>query len=130
MRYHYYLHLTDERYAQCQVSGKWESSFSNPRSLAPESWLLTTTMGCLSLTSFVSWLDQTHCYSEHLFSILSEKRNKCAELAPQLIEGTNILLWGHNYGLKDLVGSGSGSCFGHLAGDKEDDVNGPSGKVS
>ena len=63
--------------------GKWESPHSDPRSPAPESQLLTSTPGFFSRASFISWLDQTHCYGEHSFSILCEK-NKCAELGPMI----------------------------------------------
>lgn len=94
--------------------------------------ILTTklTLGFFSLASFISWLDQTHCYSEHLFSILCEKISVLS-WAPWLIEGTNILLWGHNYGLKDLVGIWDWKLLiRHLAGDRQDDVNILSGKVS
>ena len=63
----------------------------------------TNTLGYLSLGSFVKWLGQIHGYSEHLFFILCEKKQG-AKQDPMINRGTNILLWGHHYGLKDLVG--------------------------
>ena len=63
----------------------------------------TNTLGYLSLGSFVNWLGKIHGYSEHLFFILCEKKQG-AKQDSMINRGTNILLWGHHYGLKDLVG--------------------------